>query len=160
MSLPTNLRLRFELESSKASKDAAEAAAAARDAAAAEKEEQAQATISSVKQQLQELQEDRESFEMFHNVKLEAALEEVKKRAAAAEAAAAEVSASKEQMRVLQELLAAATGDSAVTVERCGALQQQLQVQALRFVRRCAVTNACAGSDGGAGRCEAAAEAA
>jgi hypothetical protein len=136
-----NVCLRFELESSKASKDAVEAAALARDVAAAEREEQAQTAISSVKQQLQELQEDRESFEMFHNAKLEAALEEVKKRAAAAEAAAIEVSALKSHTQTLQEQLAAATGDSAVIAERCDALQQQLQARAPRCsVVTCDVT--------------------
>jgi hypothetical protein len=119
---------RFELESVKASSIAAEAAVMARDAPAAEREEKALATISSIKQQLQELQEDRESFEMFHNAKLEAALEEVKKRTASADAAATEVSALKTHVQQLQQQLAAATGDCAVTVERCDALQKQLRV--------------------------------
>ena len=78
----------------------------------------------------QELQDDRESFELFHNSKLEAAMEEVKKRTALADAAATEVSALKAQAPCLQEQLAAAMGDCAVSVERCAALQQQLQVHA------------------------------
>ena len=79
---------------------------------------------------LQELQEDRESFELFHNSKLEAAMEEVKKRTATSDAAATEASALKAQAQCLQEQLAAAMGDCAVSVERCAVLQQQLQVHA------------------------------
>jgi hypothetical protein len=54
----------------------------------------------------------------------------VKKRAAAADAAAAAASALEGQMQALQEQLASATGDSAVSVERCAVLQQQLLVRA------------------------------
>jgi hypothetical protein len=54
----------------------------------------------------QELKEDRESFELLHNGKLEAALEEVKNRAAAADAAAAAASALDSRMRALQDQLA------------------------------------------------------
>jgi hypothetical protein len=78
---------------------------------------------------LQELQEDRESFEMFHNGKLEAAVDEVKKRAAVADAAAAEAATLKEQLHTLQAQLAVAVDDCAVWVDRCSVQQQQLQVR-------------------------------
>jgi hypothetical protein len=57
-------------------------------------------------------------------------MEEVKKRAAAADAAAAEASALKAQVQCVHEQLAAAVGCTAAAEERCGELQRQLQVHA------------------------------
>jgi hypothetical protein len=55
-------------------------------------------------------------------------MEEVKKRAAAADAAATEASTLKAQVQCVQEQLAVAVGNTAAADERCAELQHQLQV--------------------------------
>jgi hypothetical protein len=55
-------------------------------------------------------------------------MEEVKKRAAAADAAATEASSLKAQVQSVQEQLTAAMSNTAAAEERCAELQHQLQV--------------------------------